>query len=140
MDLITRLETAYRALETLEEILQQKIKESDELYIVFRDASIQRSEYTFEVVWKVLKQYLWEIEKLECYSPKSCFRTGGKVGLFSPEETELALEMVDARNATSHTYREEVAMLIYHNLPKYSELIRNVLNRIENRLKQEIKL
>ena len=137
MDLKIRLETGQKALETLQELLEKKIREDDDFYVVFRDASIQRFEYTFEVVWKVLKQYLWEIEKLECYSPKSCFRTGGKVGLLTPEETELALKMVDARNATSHTYREEVAIHIYRDLPKYYELMTNILKRIGNKIEKE---
>ncbi|AEH46028.1 Nucleotidyltransferase substrate binding protein HI0074 [Thermodesulfatator indicus DSM 15286] len=92
MDLKIRLNTAYKALETLSELLDKKVELTSEFYVIFRDASIQRFEYTFEVVWKVLKQFLWEIEKLECYSPKSCFRTAGQVGLLSPEETELAFK------------------------------------------------
>ncbi|OAG27094.1 hypothetical protein TH606_08860 [Thermodesulfatator autotrophicus] len=116
--------------------MDKKVDITNELYVVFRDASIQRFEYTFEVVWKVLKGFLWKIEKLECYSPKSCFRTAGKVDILSPEETEMALK-VDARNATSHTYREEVARIIYRDLPKYTELMENILKRVEEKLEKE---
>ncbi|EKD58680.1 MAG: hypothetical protein ACD_56C00073G0009, partial [uncultured bacterium] len=33
---------------------------------ISRDASIQRYEFSFELLWKVVKKYLKEIEGFEC--------------------------------------------------------------------------
>ena len=44
-----------------------------------RDAAIQRFEFTFELFWKSVKIYLKEKEKIECVSPRSCFREIKKI-------------------------------------------------------------
>ncbi|MCC7210609.1 MAG: hypothetical protein E3K40_08815 [Candidatus Brocadia sp.] len=53
--LVLRYKDALRALHTLGEILQQPFS------VIVRDATIQRFEYTFEALWKFLKEYLKEI-------------------------------------------------------------------------------
>jgi len=116
---------ALRAIETLEEI------SSESFSIVVRDAAIQRFEYTFEAVWKFLKEYLKEKEGIICNSPKSCFREIFSLGLLNEEEIIKFLEMTDRRNETSHTYKEEVAQLIYNKIKDYSLLIRNLFDKIE---------
>ncbi|CAD7770009.1 hypothetical protein BLFGPEAP_00273 [Candidatus Methanoperedenaceae archaeon GB50] len=39
--------------------------------------------------------------------------------------------MTDDRNMTSHTYKEEVAQIIYGKLKDYSELIEGVIRYFE---------
>lgn len=96
-----RSETAIKALKTLEEIV-------DEPYsTIVRDASIKRFEYSFDIFWKLIKDYLRAQEGIECASPKSCFREAFKVGILSEEETVKVLEMTDDRNLSIHTYDEE---------------------------------
>jgi nucleotidyltransferase substrate binding protein (TIGR01987 family) len=97
-------EDAKRALKTLKEITEQPYS------VIVRDAAIQRFEYSFEIFWKFVKEYLRYEEGIISTSPKSCFREAFKVNLMSEEETIKALEMTDDRNLTSHTYHEEVAM------------------------------
>ena len=75
-----------------------------------RDAVIQRFEFTFELLWKTFKR-IARSEKLDCYSPKSSFKTGFKMGLI--EDEELFLKIIDARNKTTHVYSEEEAKEIY---------------------------
>jgi len=53
------------------------------------------------------------------------------VGIIDEEETIRFLEMTDDRNMTSHTYKEEVAHLIYGRLKSYSELLQDVIRRFE---------
>lgn len=91
-------QSAQRALLTLEEVLKLPLD------TVVRDASIQRFEYTFEAVWKLLKVYLQSQEGIVCASPKSCFRHALRAGLLSLEDTETCLTMTDARNLTSQCY------------------------------------
>jgi nucleotidyltransferase substrate binding protein (TIGR01987 family) len=113
-----RLSSAGRALSTLQELLK-----SETLTAVERDASIQRFEYTFEAMWKLGKAFLREVEGLEIGSPKGVIRSFFQVGLFTEEQAELALAMVDDRNLTSHTYNESLARLIYAEIDNYAELM-----------------
>ena len=129
-----RLELKYHdalnALNTLKDILKKPFS------IIVRDAAIQRFEYTFEAFWKFLKEYLKEKEGIIANSPKSCFREVFAVGYLTEEETVRFLEMTDKRNATSHTYKEEVANIIYGGLMEYSEAMENLLTNAHGLLPQ----
>ncbi|AXF57083.1 HI0074 family nucleotidyltransferase substrate-binding subunit [Salicibibacter kimchii] len=114
-----RIATADKALKTLEEIQDIETPSAIE-----RDAFIQRFEYTFESVWKLGKEYLREIEGLDHGSPKRIIRASREVALLSAEETVAALEMVDDRNLTTHTYNEALADQIYEKIPAYAKLMR----------------
>ena len=88
-----------------------------------RDAAIQRFEYSFEAVWKTAQRYLYDIEGVEVASPKAVIRASFAAGLLDEQATRLALEMVDDRNLTSHTYNEGLAELIFSRLNKYTRLM-----------------
>jgi len=120
-----RYEDAKRAIRTLRDILQQPYS------IIVRDAAIQRFEYTFEALWKFIKEYLKVKEGIICHSPKSCFREIFTIGMIKEDETIKLLEMTDDRNMTSHTYKEKVAQIIYGKLKDYSELIEDVIRHFE---------
>jgi nucleotidyltransferase substrate binding protein (TIGR01987 family) len=130
--LIRRLGETERALKTLDEILKEPYS------VIVRDATIQRFEYTFEVFWKTLKEYLYEVEGIVCNSPKSCFREALSVGLLNDEQTVTCLEMTDDRNLTSHTYLEEVAEKIYMKIKDYYDLMSNVFNHIKQQKKKKL--
>ncbi len=98
-----KLEISKKALNTLEEILNVEPSK------IVRDATIQRFEYTFEAIWKLLKEYLFYREGIVCNSPKSCFREAFSVGLLIEEGNASFLQMTDDSNLTSHTYDEEIA-------------------------------
>ncbi len=121
-----RLESAKRALKTLQELLSLH-----SLTVIERDAAIQRFEYTFEAVWKAGKAFLREIEGLEIGSPKGIIRSFRQVGLLTEEQTVLGLVMVDDRNLTSHTYNEGLAEQICENLDSYAELMADWLDHME---------
>jgi len=117
-------EDAKRALKTLEEIIREPFS------IIVRDAAIQRFEYSFEIFWKFVKEYLRYKEGLICNSPKSCFREAFRVNLMSEQETIKALEMTDDRNMTSHTYHEEVAQEIFQKINGYYLLMHTVFQNL----------
>ncbi len=54
-----------------------------------------------------------------------------EVALFMDDQAVLALEMVDDRNLTVHTYNEALAEQIFSNLPRYAELMANWLKAME---------
>ncbi len=123
--LMLKYKDALKALNTLEEILRQPFS------IIVRDATIQRFEYTFEALWKFLKEYLKEREGIVSNSPKSCFRETFSLGFITEEETVKFLEMTDRRNDTSHTYKEEVAQIIYSKIPEYFSEMKGLLKKFQ---------
>ena len=119
-----RLKDAQNALITLKEIM------SEPFSMIVRDAAIQRFEYTFEAFWKFIKEYLKEKEGIIANSPKACFREIFSLGFCPEEETVQLQEMTDKRNETSHTYKEEVAKLIYDRVNDYFLLMQKILDKL----------
>jgi nucleotidyltransferase substrate binding protein (TIGR01987 family) len=126
--LTSQLASCQRAISTLDEVLEMPFS------VIVRDASIQRFEYSFESLWKLVKTFLAEHEGIVCNSPKQCFRETLRAGLLSVEEAETCLVMTDDRNLTSHTYIEAVAEAIYAKLPSYLEVMNRLLANIQRRI------
>lgn len=97
-----------------------------------RDAAIQRFEFTFEAVWKAAKQVLYEREGIDMGSPKGVIRSCREVGILTEEQTITALEMVDDRNLTVHTYNEKLAEEIYSRLRVYQDILESWLERLRS--------
>lgn len=126
-----QLVSCERALGTLAEAVAMSFS------IIVRDGSIQRFEYSFESVWKLLKTYLDQYEGIICNSPKSCFRQALQVGLLSVKEAETCLAMTDDRNLTAHTYIETIADQIYRRLPSHLTVMNRLFANIQTRISQE---
>jgi nucleotidyltransferase substrate binding protein (TIGR01987 family) len=123
-----RYSDALKSLMTLEEILREPFS------IIVRDATIQRFEYTFEALWKFLKEYLKEKEGIISNSPKACFKEIFSSGFLTEGDTVRCMEMTDRRNDTSHTYKEEVAQLIYSKIRGYYPLMKNLLEQFGDKI------
>lgn len=126
--LAERLAIAKRALKVLDEILKEPITD------IVRDAAIQRFEFTFEAVWKFAQLYLREKEGVVLGSPKSVFRACLDAGIFDATETELALNMVDDRNLTSHTYNEKLSQQIFKKLASHYKLMSRLIVQAEAKI------
>jgi len=118
------------ALKRLNEAIEMYKKENNAILL---DGTIQRFEFTVELGWKLMKQYLEDEKFGEFNSPKSTVKEAYRVGII--EDGEQWLDMLDDRNLTSHTYDEEVAKEIYRNiLTRHIE----ILMKLEEKLKSEI--
>lgn len=122
--LTMRIALCERALKTLAEALALPVS------VIVRDASIQRFEYSFETVWKLLKLHLDYRHGIICNSPKQCFREAYGNGLLTLEEVEICLEMTDDRNLTAHTYVEALAERIFGRLPQYLAVMNRLLTAV----------
>ena len=71
---------------------------------------IQAFEFTHELAWKVLKDYLEEQGYVGIIGSKGASREAFENGLI--EDGETWMEMIKARNLTTHTYDCEVAEAI----------------------------
>ncbi len=113
-----RMISAGQALERLHEATAKEPLSSIE-----KDGLIQRFEFCFEILWKCGKDYLLSVEGLEAASPKKVIRLLRETGLFTPEEAEQALTMVDDRNMASHTYAEKAAEELIKRIYGYEALL-----------------
>ncbi len=95
-----------------------------------RDSCLLRFSYSFDVGWKLLKKYLAVQMGLICDSPKTCIREAFKNGLFTENETEQWLVMVDDRDQIAHSYVEAVAEAIYNRLPRYAASLKSYLGAL----------
>lgn len=120
--LTRRLELASRALASLEQLSCLNAPTSIE-----RDAAIQRFEYTVEAGWKAARAVLAEHYGIELASPKPVVRACAQNGLLSETDARSAMEMIDDRNLTSHTYNEELAVAIFARLAGHANLLRRWL-------------
>ncbi len=130
-NLIILSQTTARALSTLHEITQTPYS------VIVRDSAIQRFEYCFEILWKLLKEYLKVHDGIICNSPKSCFKEAFKVNLLTEEDTIKALEMTDDRNLTSHTYHEELANEIFKKIADYYNLMESLYMNLKTNQDQQ---
>jgi nucleotidyltransferase substrate binding protein (TIGR01987 family) len=134
-----KYQSAEQALKTLKTTLENidkaetiKIIEGisrEELLKTLRDSAIQRFEYSIDTLWKYLKVYLLHTEGIEQTHPKPIFRECFNSGWLSSDETQLALQMVDSRNSTSHAYNENVAKKVLSSLKHYSDLMQKLLDK-----------
>lgn len=68
---------------------------------------IQSFEFTHELAWKLLKDYLEEHGVFGLLGSKDTTRQSFQKGLI--EDGEVWMEMIRARNLTSHTYNSKTA-------------------------------
>ena len=90
-----------RAHDDVEEILDEIVKEG----------LIQRFEYTHELAWNVMKDFLLEVGDIKIYGSKDATKEAFKSELILDGDTWM--EMIKSRNKTSHTYNKETANEIY---------------------------
>ena len=120
-----RINTAQRALTKLHELAVQP-----DLSDVERDALIQRFEFSFELLWKCAKEYLYVVEGIDAASPKKVIRCCRELGLLDDEQTREALQMADDRNLTTHTYDETFAQAVVERIRRYAPLLQLWLGKI----------
>lgn len=89
---------------------------------IIRDSVIQRFEFTVELSWKVLQRYLKASGVVDQLTPKSTFREAARLGIVN--DPEAWIRFIDARNLSSHTYKEALAEEVYASaqaLPPYAQ-------------------
>lgn len=80
------------------------ILEFDKLSILEKEGLIQRFEYTFELAWKTLKDYM-EAQDVESKFPRETIKRAFQYELI--QNGEAWMDMLEKRNLIAHTYDEE---------------------------------
>lgn len=105
-------------------LLEEAIKNIENLNMLEKEGLIQRYEYVFELALKTLKDYLENKGFNSVNSPKSAIRQAFKNEIIS--DGEIWMEALNIRNITVHTYDESTLNeaikfieLFYKNLKEF---------------------
>ncbi len=126
-----RFDNYQRALQQLRQAVE--LSESRDLSDLEKQGMIQAFEYTHELAWNTLKDFLKEKGATEpLYGSKDTTRLAFSQGLITKGDEWM--NMISSRNQTSHTYNQEVAEKMIHKIisvyfPAFQEL--------ETRMKSE---
>lgn len=122
-----RFENFEKAYRVLEKYTNQSIKTELE-----RAGLIQLFEMTFELSWKVLKDYL-ESEGYTVKSPRETIKLAFQMGVI--EDGHIWLDALSDRNLTTHTYDEALAEKLVEEIKKkyYPELRKLYQKLLEER-------
>ena len=94
-----------------------------------RQGLIQCFEYTFELAWKTMKDYL-EAQGFTVASPRSAIQTAFQIQLIT--DGHAWIDALDKRNLLAHTYDEERATEAETLIrSKYQPRIAELLRRLE---------
>ena len=124
-----RLEDYFNALERLKEA----VKQGDSDIII--DGILHRFEFTFELAWKTVKDYLEYLGITnKVGSPREIIQTGYKQGII--EDGESWIKMMLSRNSLSHIYDEKTSREIYEYIvSEYIDLFENLKKKLNEEIK-----
>lgn len=106
---------------------------------LFRDAAIQRFEYTYELSCKMLKRYLERVSEspslINTMSFSELIRTGWEQELLKSSWNAWNVYR-NARNQTSQVYNEKKAKEVYAIIPDFLEEACYLYTQLRDRLQQ----
>jgi nucleotidyltransferase substrate binding protein (TIGR01987 family) len=107
-----RFNNYLQAFQTLVEAVE--LAQARELSKLEQQGLIQVFEFTHELAWNVLKDYLEEQGFVGIIGSKNATREAFKNGLIT--DGEAWLDMIKTRKLTSHTYNTVIARSIVNNI------------------------
>lgn len=122
---IQRRQDFYKALQKLKDATN----EGDSEIII--DGILHRFEFTFELAWKTIKDYLEYLGYTEkTGSPREIIQNGYKQGVI--KDGEKWIQMMLSRNSLSHIYDEKTSREIYSKIfNEYIALLENLKSELE---------
>ncbi len=98
-----RLQNFKRVLQKLNEALEGDVEGYSDLE---KEGIVQRFEYTFELAWKTLKDYLvYDGIQLDQITPRHVLKKAFASSIIMEGQTWI--DMLEHRNLMSHTYDQE---------------------------------
>ncbi len=103
-----------KAVNSLDEALQlYKTAADDVQKRAFRDAAIQRFEFSIELSWKTSMKVLGS----NTVAAKNAAREMARSNLI--EDATLWINFIDCRNETSHSYDEDIAKKVFFIIQQF---------------------
>ncbi len=109
----------------------QKFIDKGELSELEKQGLIKAFEYTYELAWNTLKDFLEYRGQTDIYGSRDAIRKAFELGLI--EDGESWMDMLISRNKTSHTYNEDTAEEICQAVVKvYYSLLKQLKAKLES--------
>jgi nucleotidyltransferase substrate binding protein (TIGR01987 family) len=87
-------------------LLKEALTDLDELSDLEKEGIVQRFEYTFELAWKTLKDYLeYTGINLDQLTPRSVIKQAFSARII--EDGQAWIDMLEQRNLMAHTYSKK---------------------------------
>jgi nucleotidyltransferase substrate binding protein (TIGR01987 family) len=110
--------------------LKEAVDDFENLNRLSKEGLIQRFEYTLELAWKTLKDYLESKQEIAKF-PKDVIKKSFRSDLI--EDGEIWMEMLEKRNLLSHTYEEQIFNQVLTEITgTYFEQISKLYNFLKN--------
>jgi len=123
-----RFNSFYKAFGQLERAV--KLSNVRALTELEEKGMIQAFEYTHELAWKMLKDFLEEKGNSELFGSKDTTRLAFKLEII--DNGEVWMDMIKSRNLTSHTYNEDTAQSIVSDIKeRYFDEFQKLKHRFE---------
>jgi len=130
---VQRFNSYKNALATLERSVD--VAQSRSLSELEEQGLIQGFEFTFELSWKLLKDYLESKGFKDFHGSKDTFKLAFQEGLIG--DGELWMEMIESRNRSSHTYDMKIARQINSAVvSKYFSKFKELLEKMNSYLQK----
>ena len=97
---------------------------------IIKAGCIQYFEFSFELAWKSIKAISAGLGQADCLSPKACLKQAFSNGWINSED--IWLEILQARNAMSHTYNAKHALKIYASLGRFLPELKSLLEKLKS--------
>lgn len=122
---VVSFQFAEDALKNLKEALAVAVPSKLE-----RDGTIQRFEYSYELIWKLASRVL-KANEVTAEVPKAVFRELGRLGWIDNVEHWLKFQL--SRSETSHEYGEKLAQKSYELAKVFLPLAEDLLQSLKRK-------
>lgn len=92
-----------------------------------RNGVAQKFEYTFELCWECIKDFLKQQDGIDEATPKKIIKAFHLSGYVIEDDYLTLLRAIDYRNLLSHNYDEATFAGILSRIPDYARLIERVI-------------
>ncbi len=109
----------------------QKFIEKGELSELEEQGLIKAFEYTYELAWTTLKDFLEYQGYTDIYGSRDTIRKAFELDLI--QDGDSWMDMLESRNKTSHTYNEDTAQEICQAVQNtYYHLFQNLVKKLHS--------
>ena len=130
---LQRFSNYKKALQPLDDAV--KLSQKRELSLLEKQGLIQAFEFTHELAWNMLKDYLEYQGNQEIRGSRDAIREAFKVGLIG--DGEIWMETIKARNITSHAYDEELVQSAFETIANQYVVLFDNLKKVFDTLEQK---
>lgn len=130
---LQRFSNYKKALRQLDDAVE--LSQKRELSLLEKQGLIQAFEFTHELAWNMLKDYLEYQGNQEIRGSRDAIRESFKVGLI--DDGAMWMETIKARNITSHAYDEELVQSAFQTIANQYIVLFDTLKKVFDTLEQK---